>query len=564
LANSLHASMAAGTIAGDGTLNSNFKGMAPAATLYTYSFFDDSEDCCEANNYADIADALTRSVDIANNSWGYAGCADLPFGDYTTQARVFDRQVLGRNDSGTRIGQPMVVVFSVGNERDGTETGNFDCLSQTSGNFENYGTINQPKPAKNIITVGAVDSANDRMTSFSAWGPTSDGRIKPDIVAPGVHNGTQSSSVSTITNCFGNPAGNSNQQCYRTTADTNTNGSGTPWDDRYAWFSMTSGAAAMVSGSAALFVEDFRASNAGRDPLPSTVKAHFIHTARDLNDSTTWYNAGPDYASGYGVLRVDAAVAQQRSKNWQEGTFDHGKLNTFFMEVPVSLQEVKVTLAWDDAPAAPGSTSAALVNDLDLIVTDPSGNRHYPWTLNPATPSAAAVRRNEDHLNNVEMVQVDSGRVQAGRWKIEVRATSLPGGQQPYSVVFSHRPVGGNVDLRVTGLSVVLGGTVSSPTIGINASVKNQGPDAAGPSTTRYFLSTNSTLSSSDLLLGQRSLSTIAAGATSNTTTTIAVPDINPGTTYHIFAVADATYALTENFETNNTTSITITIPSIP
>src|SRR6185369_17305371 len=148
------------------------------------------------------------------------------------------------------------------------------------------------------------------MTSFSSWGPTSDGRIKPDIVAAGVHEGTLSSSVSTITNCIGNPPGASNQQCYRTTADTNTNVNSTAFDDRFSWISMTSGAAAMVSGSAALFIEDFRANTGGRQPLPSTVKAHFIHTARDLNDSTSWYNAGPDYASGYGVLQMDAAINQ--------------------------------------------------------------------------------------------------------------------------------------------------------------------------------------------------------------------------------------------------------------
>ena len=116
------------------------------------------------------------------------------------------------------------------------------------------------------------------------------GRIKLDIVAPAVHSGILSSSISRIDNCFVNPPGDSSQQCFRTTADTNTNSSQTSFDDRYAWISMTSGAAAMVSGSAALFIQDFRANNGGREPLPSTVKVHFIHTARDLDDSTNEAN----------------------------------------------------------------------------------------------------------------------------------------------------------------------------------------------------------------------------------------------------------------------------------
>jgi hypothetical protein len=95
-----------------------------------------------------------------------------------------------------------------------------------------------------------------------------------------------------------------------------------------------------------------------------------------------------------------------------------------------------VTLVWDDAPGTPSATGSALVNDLDLIVTDPSGVRRYPWTLNPASPSAAAVRTAEDHLNNVEVVYVD-GTVPSGRWTVRVAGTSVPEGPQCYSLVFS-------------------------------------------------------------------------------------------------------------------------------
>jgi serine protease AprX len=46
-------------------------------------------------------------------------------------------------------------------------------------------TVGTPGCARRVITVGAVDD-NDQMARFSSRGPTSDGRIKPDIVYPGV------------------------------------------------------------------------------------------------------------------------------------------------------------------------------------------------------------------------------------------------------------------------------------------------------------------------------------------------------------------------------------------
>ena len=422
----LHPTMTAGAIGGDGTLISSFAGMAPGANVVTYSYA--ATPCCEANNYSDIVLELQNGGDVANNSWGYF-CDDaspLPFGNYTTQARVFDRQVLGMDSNGNSVGDPMVVVFSGGNERDKTQCAQ---ITEKVAPFRNYGSINQPKPAKNPIVVGAVDSADDRMSSFSSWGPTSDGRLRPDIVAAGVHSGTYASGISELDNCFGNPVGASNQQCYRAANNSNTQYGG------YAWFSETSAAAAMVSGNAALFIQDYRSTHAGANPPPSMVKAHFIHTARDLSDSTSWYNPGPDYASGYGLLNIQAAVDQLRSGGFAYDCVDNGQSKTITLAVPAGTANVKVTLVWDDVPGTPATTAPALVNDLDLVVTDASGVRRYPWTLNPASPAADAVRTAEDHLNNAEQVFAD-GSVPAGNWTVTVRGTAVPSGPQCYSLVY--------------------------------------------------------------------------------------------------------------------------------
>ena len=70
-----------------------------------------------------------------------------------------------------------MVLFAGGNYRVGTTT-NVCSLGP-------YGVVAPPGTAKNVITVGAINSDDGAMTVFSAWGPTDDGRLKPDLVAPG-------------------------------------------------------------------------------------------------------------------------------------------------------------------------------------------------------------------------------------------------------------------------------------------------------------------------------------------------------------------------------------------
>ena len=106
-------------------------------------------------------------------------------------------------------------------------------------------------------------------------------------------------------------------------------------------------------------------------------------------------------------------LSSMRTGNWDEGTVFDGGVTTYTIDVQPGDPELKITLAWDDVPGTP-NISPALVNDLDLVVIDPSGTRHYPWTIPLGSPGSPAVKTAEDHLNNIEQVQVDSP--QAGRW----------------------------------------------------------------------------------------------------------------------------------------------------
>ncbi len=486
-----HTTMVGGLITGDGSkcndvtvrvedrcaVADQWRGVAPAADLYTYGFdvtgatgwYNDP------NLIADLQTAVNdHHIDVANNSWGRLGCAgyEFAYGVYRGVAPTLDAAVRGDTDAG--FNRPVNIVFSAGNERNRT-----DCVDNDVAPYENYGTINAPKAAKNIITVGAIDSFNNLITNYSSWGPLEDGRLKPDIVAAGHHNGINEGgqNVSDLVgftevdlfnppiepNCVGEPISAANQQCYRT-PNYDARGPAHPSYYYYAWFSQTSAAAATTSGSIALLLEDFRNQFPGMgDPLPSTVKALLIHTAQDLDNDTSWFNPGPDYASGYGLLRIKDAIDLMREASFVEGVVvDHEDSVAYSFTAPPGAGPVKVTLVWDDAPAIENA-DPALVNDLDLVVETADGTRYYPWTLNPALGHRhdAAVRTQEDHTNNVEQVFIPGGA--GATYTVTVAGHLVPEGPQPFSLVFS--PAGVVTDLNPVDVMLVLdlSGSMLSP-----------------------------------------------------------------------------------------------------
>lgn len=433
-----HATLTAGLIAGDGSLSNTipgagalqYRGIAPGTTVRTYAYTDvDSI----INYMGDVQDAVQNdNVDIGNNSWGDAGCATFAYGTYAGRAPFLDDVVRGS------FGRPVPIVFSAGNERRGQWDANiqgytYDCVANDTGPFANYETLNHPKSAKNILVVGAVDSANDRMTSYSSWGPTQDGRVKPEVVAAGHHDGTNLAGVTDMTVvdhlywvAGRGPIGDLDQF-------------------RYLRHAQTSAASAAVSGVYALILEAWRDKYPGRvDPLPSSYKALVVHSARDLNDATAWYNRGPDFASGYGVVDAAAAIDAINDGILLESDVSNGEAATYYLAVAAATPSLKVSMAWDD-PAAADNANPTLRNDLDLVVTDPNGARHYPWTLDPANPATPAVRIQADHINNLEQVVVDNPV--PGTWEISVVGTSVPEGPQYFSVLADNGPIRQPVDL---------------------------------------------------------------------------------------------------------------------
>jgi hypothetical protein len=389
-----HATHVAGTAAGNGAGSPggrNLKGVAPNADVISYGFEWDGTPYFFYNNPGDIendwnaaksthgADMGTASVGSNVASNGYPCWLE---GNYGATAQLLDIIVRGS------LGEPYVATWAVGNERGAGTCGT------------DYRTVAPPAGAKNPIHVGATNSDTDLMTDFSSWGPTDDGRLKPTVSAPGCEASGERFINSTLPpNRYGEPG-----------------------------YCGTSMATPAVAGIVTLMLEQYRATySTSGEFLPSTAKALLIHTAVDRG------NPGPDYQYGYGrvdgVSAVDALIACDFR---EEALLDQNEQHAFIYSFDGYMPELRVSLAWDDAPAALAAATQ-LVNDLDLTVVAPDGTVHRPWVLDPANPGNSATR-GVDSLNNQEQVVVDNPT--PGTWTIRVNATALPEAAQSYSLVF--------------------------------------------------------------------------------------------------------------------------------
>ncbi|RME22120.1 MAG: hypothetical protein D6800_11370, partial [Candidatus Zixiibacteriota bacterium] len=265
---STHATHVAGTVMGSGASSGGtYRGMAPEARLLTQLWWNTAS---EANTEYGVVITF-QGATISTNSWGYgvssvttSQCDGL-LGNYYTINGTVDELVRGS------AGAPISILYAAGNER--------STSSQSCGSLGyTYNTTIPPGTAKNVITVGAINSNNNSMTTFSSWGPTDDGRMKPDVVAPGCQTGGDWGVTSTRP------------------------GSG------YTVMCGTSMATPTAAGVLALLTEAWRTNVGGiNEPLPSTYKGILINSALDLGQT------GPDFQYGHGAIDALAAVKKINS-----------------------------------------------------------------------------------------------------------------------------------------------------------------------------------------------------------------------------------------------------------
>jgi subtilisin-like proprotein convertase family protein len=359
--------------------------------------------------------AYASGARISSNSWGSGGGA--AFGAYDADAQLYDSLVRDAQ-TGTSGNQQMVEVFAAGNDG---EAG--------------YATVTPPGTAKNVISVGAsenvrpiggsdgcavpdsgADDAHD-IIDFSSRGPTNDGRLKPDVVAPGTH----------VTGASPQHPG------YLTDGDGTCNEQFPAGNTFYSLVSGTSQATPEVSGAAALVRDWYLREHGGGSaaPSPALTKAILVNTASDLvggddGKGSTMANV-PNTDQGWGRVHMgrvlDSTVRTYHDQAPADLLGASGGSVTHGYHVSDPAKPVKVTLAFTDAPGP--TTGNAFVNDLDLVVD--AGGRTFKG--NVFAGGLSRTGGNADPRDNVESVFLPAGTT--GRISVKVVGTSVGGNGVP-------------------------------------------------------------------------------------------------------------------------------------
>jgi serine protease AprX len=369
-------------------------GVAPGANLFIERLFDDAaNEVVPPPDDATMArDAVQNGAVIGSNSWGN----DVQ-GEYDLDAFTFDEMVRSVSAVPTTE-EPFILVFAAGNAGPDDQT------------------VDSPASAKNVMAIGACENVpgtlaltyglyadgEDSMADFSSRGPCEDGRIKPDVVAPGTWIASAASSYALDEAAI----------------------AWTPIDYYYVYMGGTSMACPHAAGAAAVFVQYYKSLHTNAIPSPALVKAALINSANELDELNGGPGPIPNNDEGWGRITLTNIIvtnflAAPRYYEYVDQTtlLTNGQIFTHHTLVQNSDQPLKITLAYTDAAAFPGALPA-LVNDLDLEVIGPDGtlyrgNQFAGYDSVPNAPSP-------DTLNNVEAVHLSEPS--PGDYVVRVRA----------------------------------------------------------------------------------------------------------------------------------------------
>ena len=298
----------------------------------------------------------------------------------------------------------------------------------SAGNSNNsncgYGAGNQwgnitggHKQAKNCIATANLNG-DGTLVNSSSRGPAHDGRLKPDIAAHG------QGQISTSEN------------------------------NNYQVFGGTSAASPGIAGITAQLHQAHRELNGGETAEAALLKVLLLNTANDLG------NPGPDFRFGWGHVNAYRAALALEEKRYFKNAVAPGEIVAHTVTIPENVLEARIMVYWAD-PEASVLTTQALVNDLDIWLTDDAGTEYLPWLLDP-TPNTASLNapatKGVDVLNNMEQVAIENP--EPGEYTLHVSGKTMPFGDHPYWVTWEFRTAEITVTHPVGGEGFAPGDTV--------------------------------------------------------------------------------------------------------
>jgi len=453
-------------------------GVAPASHIVVQRLFD-GQGAYEAPPSYEVLthDAVNSGAVIGSNSWG-----DDTQGRYDLSAAEFDALVRDANAflSGD---QQYILEFSAGNAGPGSET------------------MDSPAVGKNVIATGATESTRvdfflysdgpDVIADFSSRGPCEDGRIKPDVVAPGTW----------IASCQSESATDENAWA--------------PISSYYQYQGGTSQAGPHASGAAAVFVQYYRQISGGKTPSPALVKASLINSAVDLDDEMGTYPA-PNFDEGWGRIDLTQIIGSDRKYDYVDQTVLLQTGQEYVKRIIISSDSMplKITLAYTDVPGLPAAIPS-LVNDLDLIVISPNGNVFRGNVFDDYGESVPGSQI-ADNINNVEAVHIFSP--EPGEYTIKIVAKNVaedsrqdtPAIDQDFALVVSG-------DIPIPGVGVIFFNK-SSYTAPSTAILKLYDTDLIGQSSVPIKITSDTEVDGEMITLFPSELSGLFTGKVSTVT----------------------------------------------
>ena len=375
------------TVLGDG-FRGGYGGVAQAAELYFQAMENDNTGNFQSPSLNNLLNtAYNAGARTHTNSWGSSAASqqskyNSETEDVDSRANHYDRYYNGV--------EGLTILFAAGNDGPGSST------------------VSPPATAKNVIAVGnhknRYSGSPDVMMGGSSRGPTEDGRIKPDLVAPGGY----------VRSCRAQEA---------------TDTSGSTWSNTYYLEYTGTSMATPNAAGAAVMIREYLIEIAQRpSPQGALVKALMVLGAQDMGSRDI-----PNNDEGWGRVNLRNTLAPSSGQGiWVDdrsvmsGT---GNSKSYSFNVTQASGLFKVVLTWSDERGSRFST-AQLVNDLDLEVTAPDGTVYLG---NDFANGRSATGGSRDNVNNLEVVLIDAAAM--GTWTVKVKDAQHSGAKtQPYAI----------------------------------------------------------------------------------------------------------------------------------